>query len=79
MDVADPRRPRQPLLGPALSLICGNPSTAYCGIALILHMTPAEGQTDGEITTRYTRNLHGNLLAMKKTLGLALESLGHAA
>ena len=30
-------------------------------IALITHMTPAEGQTDEEITARYGRSLSGNL------------------
>jgi len=44
----------------------------HCRIELIMHMTPAEGQTEDEITTRYTRNLHGNLRAMKKALGLPL-------
>jgi hypothetical protein len=44
----------------------------HCRIELIMHMTPAEGQTDEEITTRYTRNLRGNLRAMKKALGLPL-------
>jgi hypothetical protein len=33
----------------------------YCRIALIMNMSPAEGQTDEEITTRYTRNLRGNI------------------
>jgi hypothetical protein len=37
-----------------------------------MHMTPAEGQTEDEITARYTRNLRGNLRAMKKALGLPL-------
>jgi Polyketide cyclase / dehydrase and lipid transport len=44
----------------------------YCRIELIMHMTPAEGQTEEEITARYTRNLRGNLRAMKKALGLPL-------
>jgi hypothetical protein len=44
----------------------------HCRIALIMHMTPTEGQTDEEITARYTRNLRGNLRAMKKALGLPL-------
>jgi Polyketide cyclase / dehydrase and lipid transport len=44
----------------------------HCRITLIMHMTPAEGQTDEEITARYTRNLRGNLRAMKKALGLPL-------
>ena len=39
-------------------------------ITLIVHMSPSEGQTDEDITTRYTRNLRGNLRAMKKALGL---------
>jgi len=42
----------------------------HCRITLIVHMTPAEGQTDEEITARYTRNLRGNLRAMIKALGL---------
>lgn len=41
-------------------------------ITLIMHLTPAEGQTDEEITARYTKNLRGNLRAMKKALGLPL-------
>jgi Polyketide cyclase / dehydrase and lipid transport len=45
---------------------------AHCRIELIMHMTPAEGQTEDEITARYTRNLRGNLRAMKKALGLPL-------
>jgi len=44
----------------------------HCRIELIIHMTPAEGQTEDEITARYTRNLRGNLRAMKKALGLPL-------
>ena len=44
----------------------------HCRIELIMHMTPAEGQTDEEITARYTRNLRGNLRAMKKALGVPL-------
>jgi hypothetical protein len=44
----------------------------HCRIELIMHMTPAPGQTDEEITARYTRNLRGNLRAMKKALGLPL-------
>jgi len=43
-----------------------------CRVTLIMHMTPAEGQTEDEITARYTRNLRGNLRAMKKALGLPL-------
>ena len=45
---------------------------SHCRIELIMHMTPPEGQTDDEITARYTRNLRGNLRAMKKALGLPL-------
>jgi hypothetical protein len=41
-------------------------------ITLIMHMTPPEGQTEDDITARYTRNLRGNLRAMKKALGIAL-------
>lgn len=44
----------------------------HCRIELIMHMMPAEGQTDEDITARYTRNLRGNLRAMKKALGLPL-------
>jgi len=44
----------------------------HCRINLIMHMTPAEGQTEEETTARYTRNLRGNLRAMKKALGLPL-------
>jgi Polyketide cyclase / dehydrase and lipid transport len=43
-----------------------------CRICLIMHMTPPEGQTDDEIIARYTRNLRGNLRAMKKALGLPI-------
>lgn len=39
-------------------------------ITLIVHMSPSEGQTDEDITARYTRSLRGNLKAMKKALGL---------
>ena len=41
-------------------------------IALITHMTPAEGQTDEEITALYTRSLSGNLREMKKAHRLLL-------
>jgi hypothetical protein len=44
----------------------------HCRINLIMHMTPQEGQTEEEVTARYTRNLRGNLRAMKKALGLPL-------
>ena len=40
-------------------------------IALIVRLSPSEGMTDEDITARYTRNLRGNLRAMKKALGLA--------
>lgn len=40
-------------------------------ITLIMHLSPSEGNTDEDITTRYTRNLRGNLRAMKKALGIA--------
>jgi hypothetical protein len=40
-------------------------------IELIVHLSPSEGQTDEDVTARYTRNLRGNLRAMKKALGLA--------
>ena len=39
-------------------------------ITLIIHLSPSEGVTDEDITTRYTRNLRGNLRAMKKALGV---------
>ena len=39
-------------------------------IALIVHLSASEGQTDEDITARYTRNLRGNLRAMKKALGI---------
>jgi hypothetical protein len=41
-------------------------------IELMMHLSPAEGQTEDESTARYTRNLRGNLRAMKKALGLPL-------
>lgn len=41
-------------------------------IELIMHLSPSEGQTDEDITARYTRNLRGNLRAMKKALGLPM-------
>jgi hypothetical protein len=41
-------------------------------IQLIMHLSPSEGQTDDDITARYTRNLRGNLRAMKKALGLPI-------
>ena len=42
-----------------------------CRIELIMHMSASEGQTDEDITARYTRNLRGNLRAMKKALQTA--------
>jgi hypothetical protein len=39
-------------------------------ITLIMHLSPSEGQTDEDIVARHTRNLRGNLRAMKKALGL---------
>jgi hypothetical protein len=45
---------------------------AHCRIELIVHMTPADGQTEEDVSARYTRNLRGNLRAMKKALGVAL-------
>jgi hypothetical protein len=45
---------------------------AHCRIELIMHMTPADGQTEEEVNARYTRNLRGNLRAMKKALGVPL-------
>jgi len=41
-------------------------------ITLIVHLSPSEGQTDDDITARYTRSLRGNLRAMKKALGLSM-------
>jgi hypothetical protein len=41
-------------------------------IELIMHLSPSAGQTDEDITVRYTRNLRGNLRAMKKALGLPM-------
>ena len=41
-------------------------------IELIVHLSPSQGQTDDDITARYTRNLRGNLRAMKKALGLTI-------
>jgi hypothetical protein len=43
-----------------------------CRIELIVHLGPSEGMTDEDITARYSRNLRGNLRAMKKALGLAI-------
>ena len=40
-------------------------------ITLIVHMSPSDSMTEEDITARYTRNLRGNLRAMKKALGLA--------
>jgi hypothetical protein len=37
-----------------------------------MHITPAEGQTDEEITACYTRSLRGNLRETKKARGLLL-------
>jgi hypothetical protein len=45
---------------------------AHSRIELIMHLSPSAGQTDEDITTRYTRNLRGNLRAMKKALGLPM-------
>jgi hypothetical protein len=39
-------------------------------IALIVHMDTTEA-TEEEVVARYTRNLRGNLRAMKKALGVA--------
>ena len=41
-------------------------------ITLIMHLSASKDQTDEDITTRYTRNLRGNLRAMKKALGLQI-------
>jgi hypothetical protein len=45
--------------------------TSISRIELIMHLSPSAEQTDEDITARYTRNLRGNLRAMKKALGLA--------
>ena len=42
--------------------------SSHSRIELIMHLSPSEGQTDDDITARYTRNLRGNLRAMKKAL-----------
>lgn len=42
-----------------------------CRIELVVHVGASEGQTDEELTDRYTRFVRGNLRAMKKALGLA--------
>ena len=46
--------------------------SGHSRIELIMHLSASEGQTDEDITARYTRNLRGNLRAMKKALGLPL-------
>jgi len=46
--------------------------SGHSRIELIMHLNPSDGQTDEDITTRYTRNLRGNLRAMKKALGLPI-------
>jgi hypothetical protein len=46
--------------------------SAHSRIELIMHLSPSEGQTDEDVTARYTRNLRGNLRAMKKALGLPI-------
>jgi Polyketide cyclase / dehydrase and lipid transport len=46
--------------------------SSHSRIELIMHLSPSEGQTDDDITARYTRNLRGNLRAMKKALGLPI-------
>jgi hypothetical protein len=46
--------------------------SGHSRIELIMHLSPSEGQTDEDITARYTRNLRGNLRAMKKALGLPI-------
>ncbi len=40
-------------------------------ITLIMHMDTADAAAEEEVTARYTRNLRGNLRAMKKALGIA--------
>lgn len=40
-------------------------------ITLIVHLSASEGNSDADIEARYTRNLRGNLRAMKKALGIA--------
>jgi len=44
--------------------------SGHSRIELIMHLSPSEGHTDEDITARYTRNLRGNLRAMKKALRL---------
>ena len=44
----------------------------HCRIELIVHLSASDGMTDDDITARYSRNLRGNLRAMKKALGLAI-------
>jgi Polyketide cyclase / dehydrase and lipid transport len=41
-------------------------------ITLVVHMDTTDAASEEEVTTRYTRNLRGNLRAMKKALGLAI-------
>lgn len=41
-------------------------------IELIVHLSPSAEQSDDDITARYSRNLRGNLRAMKKALGLPM-------
>ncbi|MSO65903.1 MAG: SRPBCC family protein [Alphaproteobacteria bacterium] len=41
-------------------------------ITLIVHMDTQDAAGEDEVTARYTRNLRGNLRAMKKALGLAI-------
>jgi len=40
-------------------------------ITLIMHMDTADAAAEEEVIARYTRNLRGNLRAMKKALGIA--------
>jgi hypothetical protein len=41
-------------------------------MGVTMHLTPAEGQTDEEITTRHIRNLRSNLRATNEALELLL-------
>lgn len=44
---------------------------ASCRIELIVHVGSPDGETDEELTARYTRFVRGNLKAMKRAAGLA--------
>ena len=42
-----------------------------CRIELKVHADPQTGESEADTETRYTKNLRGNLKAMKRALGLA--------